>query len=767
MSFFHSLLSAGGSEALPQATAPSPLIANSLDTTTANVSWNDTGADNYILQRATQSDYSDATQVYSGNNKSFDDTGLSIGTRYYYRVKGQEAGKSDSDWATDHVQTISFMPLAWYEPAGMVNLTDNAYVTMSGVTNNRVTALKSIVNTSGPLATFQANLAGRIKADDSYAYQQLNDNNDYADLNGAISLAGPFTICMKIKVTGSFSNNQFCSSSGTNFIRFNSLSQIIFVVSGINTILNWNSAFVVGYHYDVVLQRSAAGIIRISNDGGATWATAGAANNNTVTISRLFASSFAGSAFNEYVNRLVIDDSELSDSQIDEIFNYLKRPDYTPEVVADPSEIVLPDGLTWSSFSGGYIVDSNFDKTASSSHIRERIEIIADRFAVILLNYKNEAPTYGEDVIYVWDLQENLLAGPIREFPVLANSTNDHTNGSILKFSGRIWHVEQLHYGTFESTPFVFKQSNYRYNLKNFNTVPLARGVSNDVGTLNQYHQFNRIGNSVFLYTQEQTPSGSSPYVNVWKTTDGFNSWEKNRIVDAASVDWFYYYVPRNDGATTYLFLQYLNFDSVPADPDQYPYCFLLKTTDGYTFSNVAGTFSKDVRNGNEITLAELMANCVFTTAAATKTAYMTAAVIDDVGEVSGIASNGSDTGFDWFFISAGTTTKRAMDFGARSVITTLGVLADQSLAFWKVNDNEYHAILYEDNAGVREVAHYKTMDKGVTTEFVGIIANDATKDIDRVVMNKDNPRDSWVVLAATRVESSTEGTPFLYKIAK
>lgn len=107
----HQLINSGGG-LLPQLDSPSPLIASNETSTTIDLSWSDVSADNYILQRATQSDFSDAVQIYSGASTSFGDTGLDSLTTYYYRVKSQKTGYSDSEYSSTSTSTLSNWILA-------------------------------------------------------------------------------------------------------------------------------------------------------------------------------------------------------------------------------------------------------------------------------------------------------------------------------------------------------------------------------------------------------------------------------------------------------------------------------------------------------------------------------------------------------------------------------------------------------------------------------------------------------------------------------
>jgi len=69
---------------------------------TVALNWDDVAtATGYIVERATNPDYTDAEEIYNDATSTYtdDDEDLTYNRQYYYRVKAIAAGKQDSEWA--------------------------------------------------------------------------------------------------------------------------------------------------------------------------------------------------------------------------------------------------------------------------------------------------------------------------------------------------------------------------------------------------------------------------------------------------------------------------------------------------------------------------------------------------------------------------------------------------------------------------------------------------------------------------------------------
>ena len=79
------------------AATPTAFTATVISYGQIDLTWSGSGT-NYILQRNRENSGAWVT-IYSGSTASFDDDTLYTGEHYYYRVKAQDTGDSDSDWA--------------------------------------------------------------------------------------------------------------------------------------------------------------------------------------------------------------------------------------------------------------------------------------------------------------------------------------------------------------------------------------------------------------------------------------------------------------------------------------------------------------------------------------------------------------------------------------------------------------------------------------------------------------------------------------------
>lgn len=86
-----------------QLVASESLVASVVTDTTLTLTWEAvTGATGYVLERATNSGFSSGlTTIYTGANLTYDDTGLTPGTTYYYRVHPTAANHNIANYTTE------------------------------------------------------------------------------------------------------------------------------------------------------------------------------------------------------------------------------------------------------------------------------------------------------------------------------------------------------------------------------------------------------------------------------------------------------------------------------------------------------------------------------------------------------------------------------------------------------------------------------------------------------------------------------------------
>jgi len=94
----------------PQLSTP-VLTLTVISDTQINATWlSVTDAANYLLYRATASDFTGETLVYDGALLLFNSTGLSASTTYYFRLKARGYERMNSAFDTDSAATDAYVP---------------------------------------------------------------------------------------------------------------------------------------------------------------------------------------------------------------------------------------------------------------------------------------------------------------------------------------------------------------------------------------------------------------------------------------------------------------------------------------------------------------------------------------------------------------------------------------------------------------------------------------------------------------------------------
>jgi hypothetical protein len=143
----------------PQLIAPQNLAAAVNSSTELGITWDaSVNATNYVLERDTNSDYSTATEIYSGALLTYTDSGLTEDTTYYYRVKAEATGFVDSVWSEASgtpTSTANFTlvglvesPTNTFEAQAASNYGSNYGVDATNVQSGAFTFTISLDNTS-------------------------------------------------------------------------------------------------------------------------------------------------------------------------------------------------------------------------------------------------------------------------------------------------------------------------------------------------------------------------------------------------------------------------------------------------------------------------------------------------------------------------------------------------------------------------------------------------------------------------------------------
>ncbi len=168
--------------------ASASLVASAIVGTTLTMTWAAVaGATGYVLERDTAADFSGASAIYTGALVTFDDSGLTGGGTYYYRVHATKANYTTVTYTTATVTTALLsapsVPVASGVGDTEMTLTWGTVTHATGYVLQRSTSGGSLFTTStnvytGSLLTFQDT---GLTAGTTYYYRAYATASGYAN----------------------------------------------------------------------------------------------------------------------------------------------------------------------------------------------------------------------------------------------------------------------------------------------------------------------------------------------------------------------------------------------------------------------------------------------------------------------------------------------------------------------------------------------------------------------------------------------------------
>lgn len=733
--------------------------AQKISNTQINIYWEDTGADTYIVDYST--DNATWTNLYNGNNSTlnYNHTGLIVNTLYYYRVKGKKTGYVDSAYSTAQSSTLTFAPLFMYDYRGLVQATDNLYGTTGTPTGGNINVLKSFLG-SGPNITSVGTTNTAINQQsprNAYVTGQHIDAQ-YFKAPSDITISGDFTIMMRAyhvvvpvfyRVLNSESNDNY-------LISLSNSTTVAFAVNGSTVTRTWPITLTTETPFDMVFQRTGSNFRIGQHDriaGTISWSATVACSSADFIFRRFFGSSTGANCLNANVSFIGCVNSSISDSQVDEFFSIGFSPSFS--IPSDFVSGTIP-GLTFSALSSGYFSNNVANIGLDSNSWRKLVSIGDKSFMNVTL--PKGGTTYGQDIVHVYDHAQS-KASTI----TLANyntSADVHETGSLFNAGNRLGRVRQSpFYTSTTNSELKVSMCAANMNFNSFGTKTDLTGIAKISFALQGYLSVVKQGNKLVMLSQEFTGSFAR-WIILSVSYDYGRSWkEKVRVADSgASPDWWYpFLLDAGDNSTIYIV--FMNFNTT-----KYRFCCMAKTTDFYNWSNMANSYSQDVRGNNPITLTQGKTNYLVgndATALAGGSRVLDTH-IDASGNAYILMTNGSETGHIFITItSGGSVTTNNLSYGGKTV--ELNHFFDGTV--WKTASNTYNVALFEVVGGNHFVDLFRTTDGGSTWSYIQRVTTDNVNNHRSIVIPRNIDNINYSIIGTVRDVDATNGNAFMLPI--
>jgi len=601
---------------------------------------------------------------------------------------------------------------------------------------------------------------------------------DWHDLDNEFSFAGDFTLLFEWKPTASIISN-----SGHVFSGFDGVN--VFVLSiqngGATMSVNTGGAYklvtlssaIQRYHWYKVAVRRTGSVVDIRiNDGEITGPNTGY-NTDPISVGTIFCN--IGHDSNRYVGgyyrRLGIAQGAITNAQINEFFDALKNEDVTWDAPTTPNL----SGLSWTNVPANGYISKDVHLIAvgncrhgfrhigrgnyifSAIHDKEQDGINMNIFTFDYVNWKYNIKTLTRRTA----------------------STDVHINGSIADINNRLHYYDNDKWYDSPSSRLWISRSEANYDVSSFSDLNMFKGVAQSPFRGWGYTGIHKFSDGTIIICGQQHRTATTEGFLCAVSTDGGNHWTQYKLldlIDGANALWPYpSYIYNYDRDEVMLIINV--FDSTQ---NKFIRSYFFRTTDGYTWKNLSGSYSKDVRHGsrddialsNHITDTLAQANCLLKdgSAGSDKNVRCPHAVYDN-GVIYGICGDGNG-GWEYFELTiGGAASFQAITFPTYTVPGSgNGYMEGGFLDIGTGNNRTLYMLADYLGTGNMQVCQWDTTDKFVTTTFGARLTTNAG--FHQYLMGICNPFESGNKILLSGLIQADAGetfnyysTPWVYKI--
>lgn len=757
----------------------SPLLwAYAMPADTVILEWTDEGADSYTLERATDITFSDAVELATVGTTSYTDVAPASETKYYYRVAATKSGYQ-AGYGIDSTETLRNL-YAWYEFSGLGYA--NETITPKGLRNRYgVTGVSSPFNRADTVFSITGSAPALYKNGTASMVENIAKQNPVGLLNmstysyivpDSFLFIGPdqnFTLIMSLDLIDrgiTFLATPVRNQTAAIVFDIRQTIALFWKEGGGNHIISYPDGQVkeglAGEEalLNLVIQREVD-TLRISFDSGNTWFTTSSATVSDAKYHIYDVGYYP-------MERMAYDTSILSTAQIQRVANYYNTTEKSADYNTGKDSF---RGVEYIDTIPVYYSDTALAFNPTGSFTRDRIFSIGDK-SVILMNERFDTIHKVQDYAIVLDHVTDSISAPIYYgVPPTGRARADvddvHNNGTLFPYGDRLVHIEQnLHYEDKPNT-IVITSTGGNYNFSGLKKIRVQKDAEQS-WMHSQYHRFNLIGNTIYYSAQEWNNTGRADKYVVGQSRDNFASWEKNRLAETGSTNWFYGQDAYREDDTLSIFLELMEPDMDVAEA-----VFYLQSSDGYNWQSLDKAFSWDIRNYNPIPTDTLMSCCVVVQADSAKSARVNYWNYEPVeNELYGVTETSGGDSLQLIYSSGGSWVKKPIGIADSTIITfTSGLsnVADNSPVMIKRSVNTYDLYCHGHNGGSGNwnVLHYRTTDKGDTWTFQGKLTTDDTRKHKRMQATKNAEYAIHILLTAAVENDANNADVWIYDITE